>query len=235
LKFCQNELVVYLTMVSPTQIVWRRKIGYSCVPNHEVYERKHSWPNLAENSGIFLKQQIKTKKVFGQIDWAPGNAHLRNVTDCRVCVWPWQWLALGRADLPLFVTINKPPTLCRSTVFSWVRVSTSGLWEPTTFCLSRWNCNGVFSDKYTFIEILPAGVVLLIFINDSLAGACKWEFSDNLYDKYYRVLQRITGLVRFFFMYWHTCFIYTHSLLRHIWHCSNSSLMKTYTQTNVKE
>ena len=44
-------------------------------------------------------------------------------TDCGVCSWPWQRLALEKADRRLFVTCNPPPTLYRSTAFSSVTYS----------------------------------------------------------------------------------------------------------------
>jgi hypothetical protein len=42
-------------------------------------------------------------------------------TDCGVCSWPWQWFALDKADLPLFVTSKPPSTVLRWTAFSCVR------------------------------------------------------------------------------------------------------------------
>ena len=92
--------------------------------------------------------------------------------------------------------------------------------------MKGWNLPG------RFIENLPSGVFLVFYINNMLDRSHNWEFPYILYNERYRVFQRFTGLVRDLYKDRHICFMYTHILLRHKWHFSNASLMKTYTQTN---
>ena len=47
-----------------------------------------------------------------------------NVTDCRVCSWPWQWFALRKADRPFIVTSNRCVPVKKNTLG----------WSAVVFC-----------------------------------------------------------------------------------------------------
>jgi len=64
---------------------------------------------------VVLKQFYSVWSVFSS---CRSYQHEQNrVTDCGFCSWSWQWFALDKADLPLFVTSNHHPR-CAGKLYS---------------------------------------------------------------------------------------------------------------------
>lgn len=155
---------------------------------------------------------------------------VRNVAYCGVRSWPCQWFALGKVDSPFSVTSNPQPALCRST--SGTVLQDYG--ESRTICHITSNRNCVFGEYYTSLKCYQAASFSWILevtrlkapASENLQAVCP----ENITACFRGSLGWSGSCIKT-----QMCFIYTHILLRHIWHCSISSLMKTYTQTNIKE